>query len=94
MLAAAEVARLLGAPLDIVVVRKCVGPDDVALGAVAEHEIRVENAAMVEASGITRAQLRALVADRLRDLAQADAVYRRVRPPLPMAGPSSWSTAG
>ncbi len=83
---AAEVARALAAPFDMIVVRKVYGPDDVAVGAVAEHEVRVENAALVASSGLTRAELRALVAERLRELASVGAAYRRVRPAIPLTG--------
>jgi putative phosphoribosyl transferase len=86
MVVAAEVARVLDAPLDVVAVRKCYGPAEVAIGAVAEHEIRVENATLVAAAGLTRSEIRAMVAERLRDLAAAEAAYRGVAPALGMAG--------
>jgi putative phosphoribosyl transferase len=86
MVVAEEVARALGAPLDVVAVRKCRGPDGVAIGAVAEHEVRVEGPALIATAGLTREQTRRVVADRLRELAQAVATYRRVHPPVAMTG--------
>jgi putative phosphoribosyl transferase len=86
VLVGAEVARVLGAPLDIVVVRKLYGPGHVAVGAVAEHEVRVENDALVRACGLSREELREIVADALRDLARASERYRAVRAPLSFQG--------
>jgi putative phosphoribosyl transferase len=82
----AEVARVLGAPLDIVVVRKLYGPGQVAVGAVAEHEVRVESEALIRESGLSREELRAIVAGALRELAIASERYRAAHPPLSFQG--------
>ncbi|MFI7542442.1 phosphoribosyltransferase [Actinoplanes sp. NPDC049599] len=74
---AAPVARALGAPLDVIVVRKIVVPryPELALGAVGEDGVRVANPDVVRAAGVEPGELReatavaaAQVERRLRNL--------------------------
>lgn len=85
---AAEVARALGAPLDVIVVRKLGVPyqPELAMGAVGEGGVRVLNSDVLAAAGVSEEQL----ADVER--AEREEVERRVRrlrrgaPPVPVRG--------
>lgn len=95
---AAEVAAALGAPLDVLVVRKLGAPHqpELALGAVGElvgaadaPGVVVWNEELVRASGLGLRELRRLEANG-RD--EASARVRRLRsgrPPIPLAGRSA-----
>lgn len=83
-----EVARALGARLDVYVVRKLgvPGHEELAMGAVASGGVRVLNAEVVETLGISDAELdRAAVAQE-REVERRDRRYRGDRPPLELAG--------
>lgn len=85
---AAEVADALGAPMDVVVVRKIGAPDEpeFALGALAEAGVRVIADDVVAALGIRSDELDALVARQQRELDARLARYRGNTPPLPVQG--------
>jgi len=81
-----EVARALGAPLDVLVVRKLgfPGQEEFAMGAIASGGIRV----MSETEGtwpVSERQLEAIVARELAELERRERRYRAGRPPLKMA---------
>jgi putative phosphoribosyl transferase len=85
---AAEVARSLAAPLDVIGVRKLrtPGEPELALGAVAEDGIQVVNQVLVEEAGLSANDLKQLAAaahTRLRDQLGR---YRAARPALPLQG--------
>lgn len=85
---AREVADALGAPLDVLTVRKLGAPwnPELAIGAVAEDEIVVLNEALLRAEGVTRAELdRALERERI-ELHRRMARYRGGRPKLDVKG--------
>ena len=85
---AAEVARLLGAPLDVVVVRKLGVPwrPEVAMGAVGEDGVREVDAVTVNDAHVTDAELEE-VARRERLVVQARAARLRVaRPRVALSG--------
>ncbi|MFG2006817.1 phosphoribosyltransferase [Spirillospora sp. NPDC048911] len=73
-----EVARLLGAPLDVIVVRKLGVPfcPESAMGAIAEDGVRVLNADVIREAGITDAEV--AVVER-RERAELEARARRLR---------------
>jgi predicted phosphoribosyltransferase/dienelactone hydrolase len=81
---AAEVARALGAPLDVVVVRKIGAPanPEYAIGAVAEGGVSVISREVVRALGLSAAELEAVVGraqDELTErLARYSSIHRRV----------------
>ncbi|WP_033212381.1 phosphoribosyltransferase family protein [Kitasatospora phosalacinea] len=85
---AAEVAAALGAELDVCVVRKVgvPGQPEVAMGAVGEDGARVVNQEVVDAAGVTPEAFAAVEARERTELARRAAVYRRGRPPVPLAG--------
>ncbi|WP_235966838.1 phosphoribosyltransferase [Herbidospora solisilvae] len=83
-----EVARGLGAPLDVIVVRKLGVPvqPELGFGAIGEGGVRVVNPAVVRVTGVTEKDM-AIVEERERQEVQARA--RRFRPdrgPLDLAG--------
>jgi putative phosphoribosyl transferase len=70
---AGEVARLLGAPLDVIVVRKLGVPfqPELAMGALGEDGVRVENDDVMESTGLTPADV-----DRVERVERAE-LHRR-----------------
>jgi putative phosphoribosyl transferase len=87
VIVAAQVAAGLGAPLDLLVVRKLGAPQqpELALGAIAEGGSRVLNADVVEATWIGEGELARLTAREEAALADEVTRYRRGRPPLAVA---------
>ena len=77
-----EVARALGAPLDVFVVRKLGLPmhPELAMGAIASGGIRVLDREIVRRFGVTEAQLAAVTAAEERELARRERQYRDDRP--------------
>ena len=90
---AAEVARVLGAPLDLVIVRKLglPGHDELAAGALADADppVRVLNAAVLAQAGIDEADLASVIARETAELARRRAAYLGARPRVPLAGRSA-----
>jgi len=85
---AAEVARALDAPLDVVLVRKVGAPRnrEFAIGAVAEGGVRMLSAHTVRALGISARDLEALTAGAERELAEELGRYRGGRAPRSLSG--------
>ncbi|QLG09676.1 phosphoribosyltransferase [Deinococcus sp. D7000] len=85
---AAGVARALGAPLDIFVVRKLglPGHAEVAMGAIAPGGVRVLNDELVRGLGVSAGAIAAAEAREAAELARREAVYRAGRAPLGLAG--------
>jgi putative phosphoribosyl transferase len=85
---AAEVARALGAPLDIVVVRKIGAPQnpEYAIGALAEGGVQVLSDEIVRAIGISDADTQALVARVASELSERIRRYRGSRAPAELRG--------
>jgi predicted phosphoribosyltransferase len=83
-----EVARALGAPLDVFVVRKLGVPgyEELAMGAVATGGVRVLNDEIVRGLGISEHEIGAAVARELQELARRERLYRGARPPLDVGG--------
>ncbi|NOT06859.1 MAG: phosphoribosyltransferase [Gemmatimonadales bacterium] len=84
---AAEVARALEAPLDVLVVRKVGAPmhPELAIGAVAEG-VEILDRESIAALGVTPDQVRRTMAQEKAELARREAHYRAGRPPLDVAG--------
>jgi predicted phosphoribosyltransferase len=85
---AAEVARALGAPLDVFVVRKLgvPGHEEFALGAIATGGVRVLNEDVVRALRIPDRVIDAVAAKEQEELARRERLYRGDRPPLDVRG--------
>ncbi len=83
-----EVARDLGAPLDVIVVRKLgvPGRPEVAMGAVGEGGVLVVNEDVVEAAGVDRPQFEAVEQRERAELGSRARRFRGSRPPTSLAG--------
>jgi putative phosphoribosyl transferase len=83
-----EVARALGAPLDVFVVRKLgvPGHEEHAMGAIASGGVLLLDRDVVRALGISEEALRQVVERELRELERREQAYRAGRPPLDVKG--------
>lgn len=83
-----EVARELGLPLDVLVVRKLgvPGEEELALGAVAGRGVLVVNEEIARAFGIGEEEIEAIAARERAEIERREALYRRGRAPLEVAG--------
>jgi predicted phosphoribosyltransferase len=83
-----EVARKLGAPLDVFLVRKLGVPgyEELAMGAVATGGVRVLNDEIVRGLGISEHEIDAAAARELQELARRQRLYRGDRPLPDIAG--------
>src|ERR1700716_3452581 len=83
-----EVARALGAPLDVFVVRKLGVPgyEELAMGAVATGGVRVLNDQLVERLGIPEDMIDAVAARERQELARRERLYRGGRRPPDVRG--------
>ena len=79
-----EVARALGAPLDVFVVRKLgvPGSEELAMGAVATGDVRVLNDQLVNRLGIPDHLIDAVAVREGQELARRERLYRGGRPLL------------
>ena len=85
---AAEVARALGAPLEILAVRKLGAPHnpEYGIGAIVEDGTRVFDPEALAVLGIDGGMLDAIVARESEELRRRVAAYRGGRPPLELEG--------
>jgi putative phosphoribosyl transferase len=87
---AREVADALGAPLDIIVVRKLGAPDEPELGIGAvvdgDHPRAIFNQAVIEQLGVREEYIRAEIERQLAEIKRRETVYRAGRAPIPLAG--------
>src|ERR1700722_9124354 len=83
-----EVARRLGAPLDVFVVRKLglPGYEELAMGAIATGGVRVLNEQLVERLGIGEQAIEAIAARERQELERRERRYRGDRPPPDVRG--------
>lgn len=83
-----EVARALGAPLDIFLVRKLGAPgqEELAVGAIASGGIRVMNEDVVRALGLTESRIEAIAAREQAVLDHRERLYRGQSKPPDLAG--------
>lgn len=85
---AAEVARELGAPLDIFLVRKLGVPShrELAMGAIASGGVRVLNAEVVSWYGIGASEIEQVAQEEQVELERRETAYRDGRPPADLGG--------
>ena len=85
---AAEVADALGAPLDVIVVRKLGVPSqpELGMGAIGEDGVRVVDADLVRRAGVSPAQLEAVEQHERAELARRARRFRGDRPPVHIEG--------
>src|SRR5258708_32876503 len=83
-----EVARTLGAQLEVFLVRKLGVPgyEELAMGAVATGEVRVLNDQIVNGLGIPGYVIDAVAAQEQQELARRERLYRGGRPPPDVRG--------
>jgi predicted phosphoribosyltransferase len=83
-----EIAKALGAPLDVFVVRKLgvPGHEELALGAIASGPTVVLNEDVVRALRITREMIEAVIAQETRELERREQAYRGDKPPIDPSG--------
>ena len=79
---AAEVARTLSAPLDVLVVRKLglPGNEELAMGAIASGGLRVVNAEIIAQHGVSAQTVATVAAREQRELTRREKTYREGRP--------------
>lgn len=85
---ACEVAAALGAPVDVLVVRKLGAPfnPELALGAIALGGVTVYNEGLLEELGLDEGSLEAVRSRELAELERREHVYRGTQPPPDLAG--------
>jgi predicted phosphoribosyltransferase len=83
-----EVARALGAPLDVFVVRKLGWPmqPELAMGAIASGGVLVLNEDVIEMVGAGPELIESVAEEERRELARREREYRGDRPPPPIRG--------
>jgi len=83
-----EVARLLHAPLDVLLVRKLgvPGHPELAMGAIASGGVRVLSHDIISQLVVTPEEVEAATAREGVELDRRDRMYRGDRPPTPLAG--------
>lgn len=83
-----EVARALGAPLDVFVVRKLgtPGQKELAMGAIASGGVRVLNEDIVRLLHIPEASIEVVAAEEREELKRRETEYRDDLPPLELEG--------
>ena len=81
-----EVAKSLGAPLDVFVVRKLGAPghEELAMGAIATGGVRVLNMTVIRQLGIDEEFIEAAAIRETRELERREKLYRSDRAPLSM----------
>ena len=85
-----EVAKTLGAPLDVFVVRKLgvPGREELALGAIATGGVQVRNEDLIARLSLTEAAIGAVTERERRELARREDLYRGERGSLDLKGRS------
>lgn len=85
---AAEVARTLGLPLDVILVRKLgvPGHEELAMGAIGEDGVRVLNDDVVRHAGVTEAVLERVERRERTELERRARVYRGAAPRRDLTG--------
>jgi predicted phosphoribosyltransferase len=83
-----EVARALGAPLDVFVVRKLglPGHPELAMGAIASGGVRVLNEGILESVAVSQAAIDAVTRTEQLELERRERAYRDGRPLVPVDG--------
>lgn len=83
-----EVARAIGAPLDVFIVRKLgvPGHEELAMGAIASGGVRVLNDEVLRSISVPQSAIDAVAAREQLELARRERSYRGARPPLDVSG--------
>lgn len=88
VIVAAEVARILDAELDVLIVRKLGAPHqpELAVGAVGPGSVRVLDERLARSVGLVGTRLELLVDAERDEIRRREAAYRAGRPPLDLRG--------
>ncbi|MBI4212848.1 MAG: phosphoribosyltransferase [Chloroflexi bacterium] len=83
-----EVARELGALLDVFIVRKLGVPgyEELAMGAIATGGVQVLDPEVMQMASVTQSELDAVIEREQRELARRESAFRGSRPPPEIAG--------
>ena len=83
-----EVARALGAPLDVFIVRKLgvPGQEELAMGAIASGGVQVLNQEVLRYVSVPQRTIDVVAEQERRELTRREKAYRGSRPPLDVAG--------
>jgi putative phosphoribosyl transferase len=83
-----EVAKALGADLDVFLVRKLgvPGHEEFAMGAIAGGGVRVLNEALIRELGLSRVAVDRVIATERAEIERREKLYRLSRPSLPVRG--------
>ncbi|MGA7326798.1 MAG: hypothetical protein WBX25_20475 [Rhodomicrobium sp.] len=83
-----EIAKALGVPLDVFVVRKLGVPgyEELAMGAIASGGVRVLNDHLIDQLGIPQYVIDSVTAQERNELERRERLYRGGRPPLNVCG--------
>jgi putative phosphoribosyl transferase len=83
-----EVARLLNAPLDVMLVRKLgvPGHEELAMGAIASGGVRILSNEVIRAFGIPERVVAGVAAEEAEELHRRERLYRDDRPPPAIEG--------
>lgn len=81
-----EIARALGAPLDVMLVRKLGAPgmEELAIGAIASGNVVVTNDEIVDELKISASEIEQVAARERRELGRRERIFRGNHPPLPV----------
>ena len=79
-----EIARALGAPLDVFVVRKLGAPgyEELAMGAIATGGVRVFNEEVIQHLGVSESWIEASIQEQEEELQRREEAYRGDRAPV------------
>ncbi|HTX63037.1 MAG TPA: phosphoribosyltransferase [Acidimicrobiales bacterium] len=85
---AAQVARALGAPLDVILVRKLGAPfqPELAVGALGEGGVRVLNEEVRRAAAVSKRELESIEAREAAAIDRMARTFRKAHPPIPLQG--------
>ena len=83
-----EVARALGATLDVFLVRKLgvPGQSELAFGAIADGGVQVFNEQVIRQTGLSEDMINQIARQQERELSRRARFYRGARPPAPIKG--------
>lgn len=83
-----EVSRALGAPLDVIVVRKLGTPGrpELAMGAIARGEVRILEDRVVESLGVDEETIEEVAGEERAELERREVAYREDRSPIEIEG--------
>lgn len=83
---AAEIARALNAPLDLMIVRKLgvPGHEELAFGALAGNEVKIYNEEILQELSLSQKSIDQVIAKETKELARRNQLYRGGRPFPPL----------